>query len=198
MVGADATILPFLLGHPAKPSIDPNTKQPVDNLDARIELLIATLDSEQETILIPQPAFSEFLVLADKDGQKYISKIQKNPLYELGDFDLRASVELAALRRHALNQLGKRALKRQTDAETKAKVSFDRQIVAIAKSRGAHTLYSDDNGVRRFAEKHGLRVVSTWQLPRPQVEAQMELEELFDKAEKAKAADESGLSENGS
>lgn len=179
MVSTDATFLPYLLGHASIPPINPSTNLAVDGLQARIDLLVETLDSDNETILIPQPAFSEFLVLADKDGQKYITRIEKSPLYRWGDFDLRAAVELAALRRTSLKSMSNRELKRQTPAETKAKVSFDRQIVAISKANGAHTIYSDDDGVRRFAERHGLRVVGTWQLPYPKIEAQRNFEELL-------------------
>ena len=175
MVGTDCTFLPYLLGHPSTQPIDPTNNQPVDLLQERINLLLTTLDFENETILIPMPAFSEFLVLADKDGQKYINKIDRSPLYQWGHFDLKAAVELAAIRRGLLNEMSNRAVKRQTPADTKAKVSFDRQIVAIARANGAHTIYSDDAGVRRFAEKHGVHVIGTWQLPRPPLEQQHSL-----------------------
>jgi hypothetical protein len=47
------------------------------------------------------------------------------------------------------------------------KVKFDRQIVAIAKINGAHTIYSDDGGIRTFAEDVGIKVVSCWELDLP-------------------------------
>jgi hypothetical protein len=108
MVSTDATFLPYLLGHPATQPINPNTNQVVEGLPGRIDLLIASLDSDNETILIPQPAFSEFLVLADADGQKYITRIEKSPLYRWGDFDLKAAVELAAIRRTASKGMSNR------------------------------------------------------------------------------------------
>ncbi len=47
------------------------------------------------------------------------------------------------------------------------KVKFDRQIVAIARVNDAHTIYSDDQDLGKFAKQAGLRVVSTWDLPIP-------------------------------
>ena len=151
------------------------SEQPIEDLEGRVNLLIETLQDERETILVPQPAFSEFLVYADKAGPKYIARIEKSPLFRWGDFDLKAAVELAAMRRKRLNAMSNRELKRQTDAETKAKISFDRQIVAIAKANRVHTIYSNDKGIKRFAEQHGIKTIPMWELPRPAIEAQISL-----------------------
>src|SRR5437588_7452083 len=57
---------------------------------------------------------------------------------------------------------------RRGDQEgTYAKITFDRQIVAIAKVNNVTVIYSDDDGVRKFAERNGLTVVRTWELPLP-------------------------------
>lgn len=47
------------------------------------------------------------------------------------------------------------------------KVKFDRQIVAIAKVASANIIYTDDEGLRSFAEAQGLRVVRLAELPLP-------------------------------
>jgi hypothetical protein len=47
-------------------------------------------------------------------------------------------------------------------------VKFDRQIVAVAKVNGAHTIYSDDDDVRKFATKAAMKVIATWDLPVPE------------------------------
>jgi hypothetical protein len=44
-------------------------------------------------------------------------------------------------------------------------MKFDRQIVAIALTNGARIIYSDDDGVMKFAERSGLRVLRTSDLP---------------------------------
>lgn len=59
---------------------------------------------------------------------------------------------------------------------TKAKIKFDRQVVAIAKVEGADTLYTHDTGLRDVALANGLRVVMTWELPLPPQAAQGELD----------------------
>lgn len=80
-------------------------------------------------------------------------------------FDLKAAVELAALHLDVRASGGGR---RGGQEGTYAKIAFDRQIVAIAKVNGAHTIYSDDDGVKKFAERYGITVVRTWELPVPE------------------------------
>ncbi|MDA2934247.1 hypothetical protein MYX82_07875, partial [Acidobacteria bacterium AH-259-D05] len=46
-------------------------------------------------------------------------------------------------------------------------VKFDRQIVAIAKVENAHTIYSDDDHLKSYGEKVGIKVVSVSDLPLP-------------------------------
>jgi predicted nucleic acid-binding protein len=198
MIAVDTPYLPLLFGHPAKYPDDPLTGKPIEDLQGRIDLLVEKLEKGKETILIPQPAFSEFLVYVDQDGPKYVTKIERSALYKWGDFDLKAAVELAAIRLAGLRAMSSKAIKRMTPAETAAKISFDRQIVAIAKANGARTIYSNDDGVKRFAEPLGIKVVKMWELPRPPVETQQNMFDSLETAETAKAASEGGLSENGS
>jgi hypothetical protein len=48
-----------------------------------------------------------------------------------------------------------------------AKIRFDRQIVAIAKTNRAKRIYSDDEDVMKFAARPGIGVTRTWELPIP-------------------------------
>jgi hypothetical protein len=50
---------------------------------------------------------------------------------------------------------------------TKSAMKFDRQIVAIALVSGASVLYSDDDGVAKFAAGCGLAVKRVADLPVP-------------------------------
>ena len=50
---------------------------------------------------------------------------------------------------------------------TWAKVKFDRQIIAIAKVREVSVIYSNDDDIRSFARKEGMKVISVWDLPDP-------------------------------
>jgi predicted nucleic acid-binding protein len=164
MVGVDNTFLTLLFHPKARPPKDPSTGLPVDRLDERIDLLIETLEEDAETIIIPTPVLTEFLVLAENDGPRYLTEIDQNRLYRIEPFDVKAAIELAAFHLHVRASGGGR---RGVQEGTYAKISFDRQIVAIAKVNGAHTIYSDDEGVKKFAERHGITVVATWELPLP-------------------------------
>jgi len=165
MVVFDNTFLTLLLHPKARPPLDPSTGRRVDRLDERIELLIMTLDEDGETVIIPTPVITEFLVLANKDGPRYLSHLDSNRLFRVEPFDQKAAVELAALHLDVRASGGGR---RGDQEGTYAKITFDRQIVAIAKVNSAHTIYSDDEGVKKFAERYGIFVVRTWELPLPQ------------------------------
>ena len=51
---------------------------------------------------------------------------------------------------------------------TWAKVKFDRQIVAIAKTFGARSIYSEDKGLRQIAEREGLTALKVADIKIPQ------------------------------
>lgn len=151
--------------HPnARPPRDPITQLPVSRLNERIDLLIDTLSESGEAIIIPTPVLTEFLVLADKDGPRYISLIDQNRLFRVEPFDQRAAIELASLH---LNIRASGGGRRGGQEGTYAKITFDRQIVAIAKVNNATTIYSDDDGIKTFAERQGIQVVQAWELPMP-------------------------------
>lgn len=163
MVAIDNTTLALLLHPKAKPPNDPATNQPLQKSKERIEQLIDELDADNERVIIPTPVLSELLILAGKEGPQYLEKIQASKTLLLRPFDERAAIELAAMELADRHKGGKKA---GSDAPYQ-KVKFDRQIVAVAKVNGAHTIYSDDEDVRKFASKAGLKVVSTWELPIP-------------------------------
>lgn len=56
---------------------------------------------------------------------------------------------------------------------TKAAMKFDRQIVAIALVNGARVLYSDDDGVERFASSCGLATKRVTDLPVPALQSDL-------------------------
>ncbi|MFD2857474.1 hypothetical protein ACFSZS_25900 [Seohaeicola zhoushanensis] len=58
---------------------------------------------------------------------------------------------------------------------TKTKVKFDRQIVAIAKTEGAHTIYSDDEDVCKYARRAKINSISTHQLALPPEDLQLSI-----------------------
>jgi predicted nucleic acid-binding protein len=163
MVAIDNTTLALLLHPKAKPPNDPQTRLPLEKPKERIEQLMLDLDADDERVIIPTPVLSEFLILAGKEGPQYLEKIQDAKTLLLRSFDERAAIELAAMELGDRSKVGKKA---GSDAPYQ-KVKFDRQIVAVAKVNGAHTIYSDDDDVRKFATKAGMKVVSTWELAIP-------------------------------
>src|SRR5689334_9212652 len=97
------------------------------------------------------------------------SALRVSAYIRIGDFDLRAAVELAIRLRDA----AAKGDIRDGLTITKSRMKFDRQIVAIALTNGARALYTDDDGVRRFAESCGLKVKRTSDLPIPAVQQEL-------------------------
>ena len=76
----------------------------------------------------------------------------------------------------ALDPAAAKAAKPKGQIETKAKLKFDRQIIAIAKVNGVKQIYSDDVGLEVVASSNGITVTHTWQLPLPPTPPQQELD----------------------
>jgi predicted nucleic acid-binding protein len=164
MVAIDNTFLSLMLHPRAKPPNDPATGKPVERIEDRIDKLIEDLDSESERIILPTPVLSEFLILAGRDGPAYLEKLSDMKNILVKPFDQVAAIELAAIEVEDRLKEGKRA----GSASPWAKLRFDRQIVAIAKTNGATRIYSDDEDVMKFATRIGIKeVIRTWELPLP-------------------------------
>ncbi|WP_263352546.1 type II toxin-antitoxin system VapC family toxin [Acidicapsa acidisoli] len=166
MVSIDTSILSLLLHPSAKPPIDPATNKPLEKAHERVDQLVDDLDSAKERIIIPAPALSEFLVIADAAGPQYLAEISNLSHVYIEPFDQLAAIELAAMELLA-RKTGNKRHPLPPDVPWQ-KVKFDRQIVAIAKRIGCRAIYSDDEHVRRIAEDIGMKVTSSWELPFPQ------------------------------
>ncbi len=163
MVAIDNTFLSLMLHPRAKPPKDPATGKAVERIGDRIEKLQEDLDSESERIILPTPVLSEFLILAGRDGPGYLEKLSGMKNILIKPFDQVAAIELAAVEVEDRLKEGKRA----GSTSPWAKLRFDRQIVAIAKTNGATRIYSDDEDVMKFARRLGIEVIRTWELPLP-------------------------------
>lgn len=159
----DATALMYFLEPDAKAPLDPTTNEPVTNAKARIDFLIETLESRRETIVIPTPALSEVLVHAGSAGPRYLNILNTTRCFRVESFDLRAAVELAAMTRDAIIAGDLRA----GTGTTRAKLKFDRQIVAIARTQGQYTVYSDDEDIAKLGNALNLEVIPIHALPLP-------------------------------
>lgn len=163
MFGVDATTLALLMNPDARPPHDPSTGQPVARAKERVEHLVAELERNGETVLIPTPALAEVLVKAGDQGPALIDRVARSSRFRIGGFDLKSAVEHAAMTQEAIASGSKFG----GSQEPWQKVKFDRQIIAIARSNGAKAIYSDDGNVATFAAAIGLRVIRTWELPLP-------------------------------
>ena len=168
----DATTLLLFLEPDAPAPLDPVTDEPITDAKARIDQLINTLDKRRETIVIPTPALSEVLVHANEAGAEYLDILNTTRCFRIEPFDQRAAVELATMTREALREGDLRA---GTQA-TRAKLKFDRQIIAIARTQNQTTIHSDDDDIATLAEPLGLEVIPVHALPVPPEDAQGNLE----------------------
>lgn len=166
----DTTTLVLALDPQARPPIDPVTGKPVNQCKERVEHLLANLTKAKTMILIPTPVLTEYLVKAGPNKHVMVERFTNSKNFEIGPFDLRAAVETAEL-------LGDPdLLRKELDAKTtRAKIKFDRQIVAIAKTRSASPIYTDDVGLATIARNNGIAAIMTWELPLPPVNPQISL-----------------------
>ena len=167
MLAIDQSFLELVLHPLGKPPIDPNSKKPIEALAERIEELIDGWDTDRETVIIPTPALAQFLILAHHEASEYLSRISTAPFFKVEPFDERAAVELAAVQ-IKLGSTASGRRKRGPQEGTWAKVNFDRQIVAVAKVNNVSAIYSDDNGLGKFANQMGIDCIHSWDLPTPQ------------------------------
>jgi hypothetical protein len=165
MVSMDANYLSLLLHPTVKPPLDPETNMPLTRAQDRIERLVEDLHNSNERVVIPTPALSEFLVIAEDAGQQYLAELANLPHFYIRPFDLMAAIELAAMERSARIKGGKRSPAPQ-DAPWQ-KVKFDRQIVAVSKVHQVHTVYSNDAHIRVIAEDQAMKCIPCWELPLP-------------------------------
>ncbi len=168
----DATALLHFLEPDARAPVDPATNRPVTDAKTRIDFLIETLDARRETIVVPTPALSEVLVHAGDAGPSYLEILNGTRCFRIEPFDQRAAVELAVMTRDAIAAGDLRA---GTDT-TRAKLKFDRQIVAIARTQGLNTIYSDDGDIAKLANALELTVVPVHALPAGPEDAQRRLD----------------------
>jgi hypothetical protein len=171
LIVLDATAFMLLVHPDAKPSTDPQTGAPVTQVRERFAFLEQEIQRSGDTVLIPAPALAEVLVGLEDSGPAVIERLSRSSRFKIADFDTMAAVELAAMTREAIRGGDKKG----GSASPWQKVKIDRQIIAIARIRGATTIYSDDEGVAKFAANVGIQVVPSWSMPLPPVDPQQGL-----------------------
>ncbi len=173
MIVFDASVLLLLLNPEAPPPNDVATGQPVSRCKDRIEYLVAQLTKQREKIIIPTPALSESLIKAGEAAPQYLEIMRNSRFFQISPFGSTAAVEAAELMRQRIAKLG--TLK--GDAfDSRAKVKFDHQIVAITRVTRATTIYSDDDGLQRLAISLGITARGVASLPLPPEDPQAVLD----------------------
>lgn len=162
MVVIDASVLLLLFDPDTDPPLDLATGLPVTRCKDRIEFLIKTLSDRGERVLIPAPALSEVLVSLGSKMPEILQAMLNSYAFRIQPFEERAAIEVAFLTDTDL-QSGRRL----SPDETKAKVKYDRQIIATAKVSNAHTVYSDDNKLKEKARANGMEAFGVADLPLP-------------------------------
>jgi hypothetical protein len=140
-----------------------NAKHEIVDAKERVAYLLSELSARGDQIVIPTPALSEILIKMGKARQAVIDEFTKNPRWIIAPFDLRAAIELSTFSDTKLT----RHDKKQGIAATKAKVKFDRQIVAIGKVLRVSCVYSDDGDVREIGRREGVTVQSVAEITLP-------------------------------
>jgi hypothetical protein len=162
MVAFDTTILSLLIYSDAdlRQGI---SGQKVEYARERVLGLVQEIEDAREQVAVPAPALSELLVTDGVDVQDVLTTLRGSSFIRIESFDERAAVELAV----RLREARKAGDQREGLPITKTAMKFDRQIVAIALVSGSSILYSDDDGVAKFAAACGLAVKRVIDLPVP-------------------------------
>lgn len=172
MVVVDSTVLLLLL----QPSAGvPSTAggQAISLPAERVAHLVAALEKSGDHLMIPTPVLAEVLVRAPAGKtHEIVEELNKSSVFKIVSFDALAAIEVALMSRAALDG-GRKA--RSSDADTFAKVKYDRQIIAMAKVARATAIYSDDKGLRTMAEQAGIPVIGLADLSLPPSSTQFPL-----------------------
>src|SRR5579863_10231339 len=152
MVVIDTKFLTLMLAPKVRPRKEPSILI-VDRIEDRIEKLLEDLDSEAERIIVPTPVLSEFLIFAGKDSSSaYLEKLAGMRNFLIKPFDEMEAIELAAVEVEDRTRRDKRG----GSTGDWAKIRFDRQIVAIARTNRAKRIYSDDKDLGKFSTRLGI------------------------------------------
>ncbi|WP_343717069.1 hypothetical protein [Inquilinus sp.] len=145
IVAFDASVLVYLVTPDADAPLDKATGQPVVRCADRVSHLIATLQREKATIVIPTTSLAEVFVRAGDAAPQWLAMLERNRHFRIADFDKRAAIE------HAARQAARKRGGTKSPAADRRIAKFDDQIVAIAAVAGVSIIYSDDGDIRALA-----------------------------------------------
>ena len=161
----DAGFLHILFDEKARVPRDPKGKPIVDRAQDRIDFLVQTIGERKDNkIILPTPALSEFLLLAEDRYADYLTIIRRRSIFEIAGFDDPECVELVE---HWRKFGDHRKKLRPGTSETWAKIKYDRQIAAIAVTRRVDRIYSTDSDLKKYADELQIKYVGLPDLPLP-------------------------------
>lgn len=152
----DTSVLLLAIYPEAAPPTDPETQKPLEHAKQRVDYLIHKLHKGRSKVVIPAPVLSELLVRAGHAVNEYVTKLSQSP-FNIVPFDTRAAIECAeAVQKYGIKAKGKE--------NPRAKIKFDRQIVAIAQVVRAETIYSDDAHIYNYGKDANIKVIRSYEL----------------------------------
>lgn len=158
---------------------------------AKLDFFLANVDRAKSKLVIPTPVYAEFLIKAERASVEALKEFQSKRFVEVVPFDLAAAYECSLLDRAAIN--GSKDKKDGVD-ESWQKIKIDRQIVAIAKTKGCGLMVSQDVSVAANCVRVNIDVMNIDDLPLPPDFAQKELPLVSDKVKKLPSRPKGGSS----
>lgn len=156
IVGADSTFLLYFFA-PAGTVLTPLDENggQISFAKERVQGLIAELEKASAKVIVGTPALSEIMVRTGVvAGQSYVKIMRASKAFRIVPFDEKAAIEVAIMAGHSTAGAAEDDLM----VGTKAKVKYDRQIVAIAHTEGASTFFTDDGNQGKLAQRLGMKV----------------------------------------
>lgn len=158
----DNSVLLYLI-HPEAPApVDTATGKPVDHCAERVEGLLDDLEKDGIEVVVPAPVLSELMIKAVGRENDILAALQNKRAVRIASFDTMAAIENAMLRRS----------KSARNGATKKEVSFDLQILAIARATGSTLILTDDANLRHRAIAAGMSVMGIADLKIPDARRQ--------------------------
>lgn len=102
----DTNFLIHLLDPEANPLAVPRAGEAVSDLKSKIEHLVSELEGKGETVIIPTPVLSEYLIKAENAGEQRLEVMQDKRSLKVVGFGKRAAIVLAELNRASINRSG--------------------------------------------------------------------------------------------
>lgn len=159
-VAFDNTFLTLLLNPNAEVRPNPKTGAATLYMSGRMNSLIDDLTSRGDKLIIPTPAIAEVMCKIDPPSS-VTAKLGSYKCIEPFAFDQKCALTLGELSQKFRPDIRELRLANEW---ARQRVKVDMQIVAVALTYGADTLYTDDDSQTAFAELCGLNVIHTWEL----------------------------------